>query len=80
MDNVLPGRLLGVAADRVALPPEAFEAIEIGGPGDQAHAVVVAIAATLAASVLAEVTTLVGVGIGMAGKFLCHGTAAAVNP
>ena len=42
---------------------EALEAIEVGGPGDQADAIVHAIAATLAASVLAEVTTLVGVGV-----------------
>lgn len=42
---------------------EAFEAIEVGGPGDHADAIVAAVAATLAASVLAEVTTLVGVGV-----------------
>lgn len=42
---------------------EALEAIEIGGPGDQADAVVAAVAATLAGSVLAEVTTLIGLGV-----------------
>ncbi len=42
---------------------EALEAIEIGGPGDRADAVVAAIAATLAGSVLAEVTTLIGLGV-----------------
>lgn len=50
---------------------EALEAIEIGGPGGQADAIVAAIAATLAASVLAEVTTLVGVGVGD-DAFLAH--------
>lgn len=42
---------------------EALEAIEVGGPGHHADAVVAAIAVTLAGSVLAEVTTLVGVGV-----------------
>ncbi len=42
---------------------EALEAIEVGGPGAAADAIVAAVAATLAASVLAEVTTLVGVGV-----------------
>ncbi|MFP5487866.1 MAG: LysM peptidoglycan-binding domain-containing protein, partial [Acidimicrobiia bacterium] len=42
---------------------EAIEALEVGGPGDQADAIVTAVAATLAGSVLAEVTTLVGVGV-----------------
>lgn len=42
---------------------EALGAIEIGGPGDRADAIVTALAATLAASVLAEVTTLVAVGV-----------------
>lgn len=42
---------------------EALEALEIGGPGQAADAIVTALAATLASSVLAEVTTLVGVGI-----------------
>ncbi len=42
---------------------EALEALEIGGPADQADAIVAAIAATLAGSVLAEVTTLVGLGV-----------------
>lgn len=43
---------------------EAVEAVEVGGSADEADAIVAAIAATLAASVLAEVTTLVGVGVG----------------
>ncbi len=42
---------------------EALEAIEVGGPGAQADAVVAAVAATLAGSLLAEVTTLVGLGV-----------------
>ena len=42
---------------------EAIGAIEVGGPGDHADAVVTAIATTLAGSLLAEVTTLVGVGV-----------------
>ena len=42
---------------------EAIEAIEVGGPGEQADAVVAAVAATLAGSLLAEVTTLVGLGV-----------------
>lgn len=42
---------------------EALEALEVGGPGAAADAIVAAVAATLAASVLAEVTTLVGVGV-----------------
>ncbi len=42
---------------------EALEAIEVGGPGHDADAVVAAVAATLAGSLLAEVTTLVGVGV-----------------
>ena len=42
---------------------EGLEAIEVGGPGAAADAIVVAVAATLSASVLAEVTTLVGVGV-----------------
>ena len=42
---------------------EALEAIEVGGPGAAADAIVAAVAATLAASVLAELTTLVGVGV-----------------
>lgn len=42
---------------------EALEAIEIGGSGAQADAVVAALAATLASSALAEVTTLIGVGV-----------------
>ena len=50
---------------------EALEAIEIGGPGAAADAIVAAVAATLATSVLAEVTTLVGVGVDDA-AFLGH--------
>ncbi len=50
---------------------EALEALEIGGPADQADSVVAAIAATLAGSVLAEVTTLVGLGVPDA-AFLDH--------
>ena len=42
---------------------EALEAVEVGGPGAAADAIVAAAAATLSASVLAEVTTLVGVGV-----------------
>ena len=42
---------------------EAFEAIEIGGPADQADAIVAAVATTLAGSVLAELTTLIGLGV-----------------
>ena len=42
---------------------EACEAIEIGGPADQADSIVAAVATTLAGSVLAEVTTLVGLGV-----------------
>jgi DNA-binding SARP family transcriptional activator len=50
---------------------EALEAIEVGGPGHEADAIVTALAATLAGSVLAEVSTLVGVGIDDA-AFLGH--------
>ena len=50
---------------------EALEALEIGGPGHAADAIVTALAATLATSVLAEVTTLVGVGVSDA-AFLGH--------
>jgi DNA-binding SARP family transcriptional activator len=42
---------------------ETIEAIEIGGRGADADAIVAAIAATLAGSQLAEVTTLVGFGV-----------------
>lgn len=42
---------------------EAIGAIEVGGPGAHADAIVAAIAATLAGSLLAEVTTLVGLGV-----------------
>ena len=42
---------------------EGIEALEIGGPGGQADAIVAALAASLAGSVLAEVTTLIGVGV-----------------
>jgi hypothetical protein len=42
---------------------EALEAIEIGGPGHVADAIVAAVATTLAGSVLAEVTTLIGLGV-----------------
>ena len=42
---------------------EACEAIEIDGPADRADAIVAAAAATLAGSVLAEVTTLIGLGV-----------------
>ena len=58
-------------AQDVYVDLEALEAIEIGGPGDRADAIVTAIAATLAGSVLAEVTTLVGVGLDDA-AFLGH--------
>ncbi|MDJ0767996.1 MAG: LysM peptidoglycan-binding domain-containing protein [Ilumatobacter sp.] len=47
----------------VYLDLEAVEALEVGGPGDEADAIVAAIAATLAGSTLAEVTTLVGLGV-----------------
>ena len=47
----------------VYLDLEAFEAIEVGGPADQADAIVTAVATTLAGSVLAEVTTLIGLGV-----------------
>lgn len=50
---------------------EALEALEVGGPDDEADAIVAAVAATLSGSVLAEVTTLVGVGIDEA-AFLGH--------
>jgi LysM repeat protein/DNA-binding SARP family transcriptional activator len=50
---------------------EALEALEIGGPGHAADAIVTALAATLATSVLAEVTTLVAVGVPDA-AFLGH--------
>ena len=42
---------------------EAIEAIEVGGPGAAADSIVAAVAATLSTSVLAEVTTLVGIGV-----------------
>lgn len=42
---------------------EAIGAIEVGGTGAQADAIVAAVASTLASSVLAEVTTLVGLGV-----------------
>ncbi len=42
---------------------EAIGAIEVGGSGAQADSIVAAIASTLASSVLAEVTTLVGFGV-----------------
>lgn len=42
---------------------EAIEAIEVGGPGAHADSIVAAIAATLAGSLLAEVTTLIGLGV-----------------
>ena len=42
---------------------EAIGAIEVGGPGEQADAIVAAVAATLAGSLLAEVTTMVGLGV-----------------
>jgi len=45
---------------------EAFGAIEVAAPPAQANAVVTAIATTLATSVLAEVTTLVGVDVPVA--------------
>lgn len=57
---------------------EALGVIEIGGSADQADAVVRAIAATLAGSALAEVTTLVGLGIDGA-AFLGHRLAASVG-
>lgn len=59
--------LVQLGTDRVGrdvyVDLEALEAIEVGGPGDQADAIVAAITATLSGSVLAEVTTLVGVGV-----------------
>jgi DNA-binding SARP family transcriptional activator len=42
---------------------EACEAIEVGGPADQADSIVTAIATTLAGSTSAEVTTLIGLGV-----------------
>ena len=42
---------------------EACEAIEVGGPADDADSIVAAVASTLAGSVQAEVTTLVGLGV-----------------
>src|SRR5688572_17149749 len=50
---------------------EAVGALEVGGSATQQDAVVAAIAATLAGSVLAEVTTLVSVGV-PADAFLGH--------
>ena len=50
---------------------EALGALEVGGSATQRDAVVAAIAATLAGSVLAEVTTLVSVGV-PADAFLGH--------
>jgi DNA-binding SARP family transcriptional activator len=50
---------------------EALEALEVGGPDDQADAIVAALAATLAGSVMAEVTTFIGVGV-PASAFLGH--------
>ena len=47
----------------VYLDLEAFGVIEVGGPADQADAIVTAVATTLAGSVLAEVTTLIGLGV-----------------
>ena len=42
---------------------EALGALEIGGPGAHADAIVAAVAATLASSVFAEATTLIGLGV-----------------
>ena len=42
---------------------ESIGAVEVGGSGAQADSIVVAIASTLASSVLAEVTTLIGLGV-----------------
>jgi hypothetical protein len=42
---------------------EAIGAVEVGGSGAQADSIVAAIASTLASSVLAEVTTLIGLGV-----------------
>lgn len=42
---------------------EALGALEIGGPGAHADAIVAAVAATLASSVLSEATTLIGLGV-----------------
>ncbi len=50
---------------------EAIGALEVAGPDSKADAIVAAISATLAGSVLAEVTTLVSVGVS-ADVFLGH--------
>jgi hypothetical protein len=50
---------------------EAVEALEVGGSPDHAEAILAGVAATLAGSTLAEVTTLVGVGV-PADAFLGH--------
>ena len=42
---------------------EGCEAIEVGGPADQADAIVAAVAMTLAGSASAEVTALIGLGV-----------------
>ncbi|HUF97031.1 MAG TPA: LysM peptidoglycan-binding domain-containing protein [Ilumatobacter sp.] len=54
----------GRKGDRdVYIDLEALGAVEVGGTGAQADAVVAAIASTLSSSVLAEVSTLIGVGV-----------------
>ena len=50
---------------------EALEALEVGGSPDHAEAILAGLAVTLAGSTLAEVTTLVGVGV-PADAFLGH--------
>lgn len=50
---------------------EAIEALEVGGPATSADAIVTALASTLASSVLAEVVTLIGVGVDV-DAFLGH--------
>ena len=57
---------------------EALGALEIGGPPSDRDAIIAAIAATLAGSVLAEVTTLVSVGV-PADAFLGHRLHAAAS-
>ncbi len=56
---------LGVDGDGrdVYVDLEALGAVEVGGPADAAESIVAALAVTLAASVRAEVVTMVGLGV-----------------
>jgi len=70
---------LGCDGDRdVYVDLEAVEALEIAGPPAQAEAIVAAVSMTLATSVLAEVATLVGVGV--PATALCDHPNAALAP